>query len=806
MLRKIGLLLLLAFSMSGYAQSPMYAVVTESMLSSSDGYLITDMALDTNGLLWVTTENEGILRYDGERFVRMDEAPSNPDDEIYYTALCMLRPKFWLAAGDGVYQWKGKQWMSTSYPETHCVDLLNTGMGRIYALSPEHLYYRGLAEDTWTKESVPGLFGAYQLTQKEGLLLIASESGMWMRNPSGLWTQLLDEPVASAIPLGDQWMAVTEEGLKILGDQGWKTMASQIKGYHSHVNTADGQNTWLIGESGLWYVRHDGQTAQLYTHGGLELQTLRMGIPSDAGGLFVATEKGLLRMDSPERWFDLRTLPFRIGPIDHIAPFGSDSCWLSSSLGIFSMGPRGIRNHGEPGMGLVSGISLQNGAWCFGEFGLRRFRQGQWQTFGPKQWISELRWKGDSLYIHLAEGWEKAYWTLKKNLSFTPCSKAPRGAQSLLDEQWVQDIYGLAIESKNRSIGQGMLPALLIRSIERRTKKENDPVIIKVGFRGLPGAGAGVPLEYQIDEGEWLSMASSRRLVLERLRAGSYRLRFRAAIPAGERLGLPQVTIEVLPAAWKRPEFWIPALISLLIILGIAGLITWRRIRDRSDWNREKAQLERMALRLQMNPHFTFNALESISAYILEKQPKEAVTYLQKFSRLMRYTLESAEDSAVTLDREKQALENYIALEQMRFDRGFQVVFQVEEGMECESLTIPPMLIQPLVENAILHGLRPKIKAGQMDGVLKIYFGHDPSSTALFIQVEDNGIGREASKKQKSGDEGEKRSAATRILESRLAALQLETGKPYSFMVEDLNEGTRVTLVLPLHQEWADND
>ena len=76
----------------------------------------------------------------------------------------------------------------------------------------------------------------------------------------------------------------------------------------------------------------------------------------------------------------------------------------------------------------------------------------------------------------------------------------------------------------------------------------------------------------------------------------------------------------------------------------------------------------------------------------------------------------------------------------------------------------------------------------------------------MMVQVEDNGIGREAAKRQKSGDEGVKRSAATRILESRLAALQLETGKPHSVSVEDLNEGTRVTLVLPLLQEWGDND
>ncbi len=804
MLRRLFLWFLLGSSCLASAQAPMYAVVTESMLAKSDGHLITDMALDTNGLLWVSTENEGILRFDGERFLRMDRAPENQEGESYYTAICMLRPNLWLAGGNGVHMWNGGDWERSSYPDPSCVDLLNTGMGRIYALSPNRLYYRGLSEDSWTEEGVPGLIGAYQLAQKEGILLISSESGLWMRNPSGLWTQLLDEPVASAMPLGDYWMAITDAGLKILGDEGWTVLEPSVRGYHSYVVTADGQNTWLIGESGLWYIRQDGLTARLYTHGGLELESLRQGIPSDAGGLFVATEKGLLRIDAPERWFDLRTLPFRIGPITHVASYGTDSCWAATSTGIYSMGPRGIRNHRKPGPGLVSGLLLHEGAWAYGEFGLRHYRNGRWELIGRPDWVTDIRSAADSLFIHQNGAWSATAWDRVPRFEVVERVPAKNGAPH--SPQWIQDVYGLALEARERRVGQGMVPALLIRSVERRTKKENDPVVIKVGFRGLPQAGAGIPLEYQINQGDWISMGSSRRLVLERLRPSTYQIRFRAHVPSGADWGQPVVSVEVMPSAWKRPAFWVPALASMLFLLGLAGTIAWRRMRDRDAWKREKTELERMALRLQMNPHFTFNALESISAFILEKEPKEAVTYLHKFSRLMRYTLESAEDRYVSLAREQEALENYIALEQMRFDQGFQSVFQVEEGLDIQAVMIAPMLVQPLVENAILHGLRPKIKAGEMDGVLKIYVGHDASGHSLSIQVEDNGIGRNAAKMQKSGDEGEKRSAATRILQSRLSSMKSETGKPHSAIVEDLNEGTRVTLVLPLRHEWDEND
>ena len=784
-------------------QAPLYAVVSESMLSGAEAYRITDMALDTSGLVWATTEQSGILRYDGERFIRMDDPPANPDEEVYYSAIVQIRPEYWLAAGDGIYAWKGDGWRATKFPENVCVDLINTGMGRLYGLSKEHLYYRGISEENWHEEQVEGLYGAFQLIQKDGLLLIASESGLWLRNPAGMWTQILDKAVFSAMPLGEEWLAITESGLNVLSEGGWINLNREIQGYHSYVTTANGENTWIMGESGLWYVRKDGATIKLYTEGGIELTTLQHGMATDAGGLWLASESNLYRVDHPERWFDLRTLPYRIGAIEHISPYSLDSCWVTTTKGIFAIGPHGYREIPKPGNGIVSGVSLNNGAYVYGEFGLRKFNNGQWRTTGVTEWISNLAWQGDSLFIQSLTGWKfkasNTTWIPLEPNTFEETREFPSG-------QWVFDVFGLAIESPARVVGDKMRPALLIHGVERRTMKENDPVVLKFGFRGLPASGNRIAVEYRVNGGSWVNLGTARRLVLDRLRAGSYSVELRAVGPENETLGMPKLEVEVLPAAWKRPEFWIPAASIAVLVLSLLGYFGWRRWRERRKWMKERAQLERMALRLQMNPHFTFNALESISAFILEKKPKDAVIYLQKFSRLMRYTLENAEQSYVSLDREKQALENYIALEQMRFDHGFHCVFQVDENIDPTHVGIPPMLVQPLVENAILHGLRPKIKAGSTNAVLKIFIGGAVGTESLVIQVEDNGIGREASRKNRSGDEGEKRSAATRILESRLKALQKETGKHHSVEVEDLNEGTRVSLVLSMHQEWEDND
>lgn len=759
------------------------------------------MALDTSGLIWAATEASGIIKYDGERFSRMDPAPINSEDETYYSSIIQVYPGFWLIASDGVSSFDGNEWAKTSYPEDHCLDLLYTGMGRVYALSRERLYYSGINADSWTEERVDGLSGAYQLILKDGLILIASESGLWLRNPSGFWTQLLDKPVYSAMPLGSQWLAVTKDGLIRLTDSGWTTISDDIKGYHSYVLTEDGKNTWIIGESGLWFVRQDGTAQRLYTQGGLELKSIQMGIASDAGGLFIASDRDLIRIDEPERWFDLRTLPFEIGSIDQVEVFNSDSCWLATSKGVYSIGQHSCKPLPSLGSGVVSGINSHKVACVYGEFGLKVFHDGKWDALIADEWISAIQWRGDSLFAKTQLAWKYCSPTFKLEHAVQHASEP---TSNPLNVQWVHDVNGLATESSTRSVGSVQRPALLIRGIERRTKKENDPVIVKFGFRGLPNMGKGIPVEYRLNRGPWINIGSSRRLVLDRLRAGNYELQLRAVGSENETLGMPTYEVEVLPAAWKRPEFWVPVLVVALLLVGFLTQLFWRRRRDRKRWQKERAHLERMALRLQMNPHFTFNALESISAYVLEKKPKDAIVYLQKFSKLMRYTLENADEPYVSLDKEILALEHYIALEQMRFDHAFQSVFQVEEGLDVKTIGIPPMLVQPIVENAILHGLRPMIRGKREKAVLKLFIGRGPIKDTLLVQIEDNGIGRAASKRNKSGDEGEKRSAATRIVESRLMAMQKETGRHYSVTVEDLNEGTRVSFVLAMHQEWED--
>ncbi|MGA1398715.1 MAG: sensor histidine kinase, partial [Schleiferiaceae bacterium] len=168
-----------------------------------------------------------------------------------------------------------------------------------------------------------------------------------------------------------------------------------------------------------------------------------------------------------------------------------------------------------------------------------------------------------------------------------------------------------------------------------------------------------------------------------------------SGLPSGRHVveidGIPRhvITVDIPGPWWGQPRFWVPFLVAMVgITLGLS-LVALRRRRDAVKWASEKAELERMALRLQMNPHFTFNALESISSFVMEQKPREAVQYLNQFARLMRYTLEKADQDQVALEDELGALDHYIALEQMRFGQSFDYVRESDGELDLTEVAVP---------------------------------------------------------------------------------------------------------------------
>lgn len=221
--------------------------------------------------------------------------------------------------------------------------------------------------------------------------------------------------------------------------------------------------------------------------------------------------------------------------------------------------------------------------------------------------------------------------------------------------------------------------------------------------------------------------------------------------------------------------------VALLMVLFFAGVL-FKRIRlinaQKGIIEDQSRQLEMVALRTQMNPHFIFNSLNSIKHYVIRNDTKQAVAYLNKFARLIRLILENSKENLIPLDEELVALEHYMTLERIRFDGKFE--FSIDNQLENRNIEAPPLVLQPYVENAIWHGIMP------LSGTGKIRVSVKQEADQIHIEIEDNGIGREAARKLKSKGDTHKQSMGLTLSRDRLRLLDLVRGQATQVEIEDL--------------------
>lgn len=239
------------------------------------------------------------------------------------------------------------------------------------------------------------------------------------------------------------------------------------------------------------------------------------------------------------------------------------------------------------------------------------------------------------------------------------------------------------------------------------------------------------------------------------------------------------------------------SIIGTLLVIGlIFVLVNRHQVKKRLTLQKEVAEYEQKALHLQMNPHFVFNCLGSISSFIVQNGTDSALKYLSKFSKLMRLTLEYSKDALIPIDKEIESLQNYLELEQLRFHDKF--VFEIESTEKIEfNMGLPPLLIQPFVENAILHGLVPK----EGSGTICVTF--DVENSQLVCTISDNGIGITKSAAIKVNSMKAHKSMALEITKKRLEIMEATISKSAQIEIKELEEnntivGTRVTLRLPI--------
>lgn len=247
---------------------------------------------------------------------------------------------------------------------------------------------------------------------------------------------------------------------------------------------------------------------------------------------------------------------------------------------------------------------------------------------------------------------------------------------------------------------------------------------------------------------------------------------------------------------------WFYRLLAIAIIIAITVWFLLRKLRNDLEKQKEKTrinarlnELETRAIRTQMNPHFMFNALNTLQRFILEEDIANAHSYLIKFSKLLRKLLESSVSDSISLKEEIEILNSYLEIEMLRFDKSFE--YTIESNIaNPDKVLVPFMLVQPFIENAIWHGLMAKQGARR----LHIKFS-DIDENSLLCQIDDNGVGRKHSFKQK--DPFKKKSMAIEFIKQRLDILEKATGIKTTFNIIDKenatgeSEGTLVEIIIP---------
>jgi len=310
---------------------------------------------------------------------------------------------------------------------------------------------------------------------------------------------------------------------------------------------------------------------------------------------------------------------------------------------------------------------------------------------------------------------------------------------------------------------------------------------------------------YRVNDNHWQNLENdNRNLIFNSLSSGDYKIDFRSKTE-NKFSEIQSVKFSISKPFWLKLGFIIPLIILISALIYFIFRLRIRKIRKQNQLLLDKIELEKnmnqsklKAIKSQMNPHFFYNALNTIQAYVLSNEKKLAVNYLSKFSLLTRTILEMSEKETVTISEEIKTINLYLEIEKARFDNDFDYEILVDETIDSDNQRIPSMLLQPYIENAIKHGLLHK----KSEKKLQISF--DKNDENLEIKIDDNGIGRKKSQELNVIKTKRHKSFATDAMQKRIDLLNLNKKNKISLSYIDKSNdaenslGTTVIIKIPL--------
>jgi hypothetical protein len=379
----------------------------------------------------------------------------------------------------------------------------------------------------------------------------------------------------------------------------------------------------------------------------------------------------------------------------------------------------------------------------------------------------------------------KGIFTLEKNKSFKTLQKP--------------EIYftGITIQDKNTAL-------------QNNYKLSYDKNAIKISFNSNGfQTSESITYHYRLTglNNDWQSLEKGIDFVrYSSLPSGNFTFEVKAENQNKIHSKPISITFSIDAPFWQK--WWFYTFLSLTVVFLVWFYFRSRLLRvetekkvmiEKAETDKELIFSQLENLRSQMNPHFIFNALNSIQEYILTSEKETASTFLVKFSRLMRIYLEHSKESEVPLEEELKAMRLYLELEKDRFEDTLDYTIIVDKALDTQSIKVPSLFIQPYIENALKHGLLHK----KEDRKLEVHFRMNQQNDALICTVTDNGIGRKASAEMNGKKAYHHKSFATNANQKRVELINKTRTKKTSVTIEDLHDqefvpnGTKVTILIP---------
>jgi anti-sigma regulatory factor (Ser/Thr protein kinase)/cell division protein FtsL len=725
-----------------------YGIDRDSMGISSNLYSrganVKSILEDNDGNTWLSTRDEGLVRIQPQKAATLDDAL--PGMLQNFNAVCVSGSKIY--AGNN----KGEIFI---YQPPFSLKKINLS--------------QGVGFDFWVRKII-SLPGSVFVANQNGDFWLDKNSGAVMQQHTVSNGQVIRSAKA-ALRVNDSVLLLGNHGMATRWNMNSQMVTDSIKVRVTALGTTAGRN----------YI---GSTNGLFEWAGSQLVPL-----STASGAFNYRVATLFGTADSLLWVGLGADSLLVIRNNHLISsiaIGKDIPGTACKA-LYSNRP------GEIWLGTDKGVTRIRYQYAAGQLQYTSAWFGAADGLVNEN-INDITIAGDTVYMATAGG-----------ISYMPAGQP----------QFVSEIPVIITNVYAAGTSRGAVQQLSLPFNEAN---------VRIEYSGIDLSGYTPRFTYRVNNGAW--QYSSQHFIEVQFAPGSNTIEIAAIKRNGQRSAkTARVNIYIKVPFWRTTIFWL----GLIMLLSAAGFyLLVRRNRRKRLQQQEKAlaerklmelemnrmaaeqqvaeekliaekklaQLEMQALRAQVNPHFVFNCLNSIKGFIHEKDYAQADRYLDAFSVLLRNTLETSVVSTITLREELEYLDNYIQLEQLRFNNQFACTLTAEGVADPGRFMIPSMLIQPYVENAIRHGMRHlKNKQG--------HIGVTFSVTGLSIQctVDDNGVGRAAAAAFKSGLHIEYQGRGMQI-SNRRAQL-------YNAVVEVIDKtnsdgtaaGTTVILTIPVQEK-----